>query len=304
VYTDYMTWTHAELMREFDADGVFWDSAANLPPSTEIGIGTGWIDDAGNVRPAYPIRGTRDLFKRVYTLSHGEIKPDGLTVNFGGSIWAINAFADIFHRGEGSPMHVATLKEAWSPLEDYRANYAGRPFGLLSVAMNKNFKRLPMTVNLHHAVTLLHATHCKEFGTFIKYPERADGYDAEDQPMPQIWAARSWLPFDITTRWHPYYDADASKHTRLSRNDLLASTFVSGDGMRALVIVSNLENVPAPDASVTLDRAGLGLSTDGDLRIVDAITARPVQASESDPSSFVLSVEPQRYRLLKVSVQR
>ena len=34
----------------------------------------GWIDDAGNVRPAYPILGTRDLFTRIYTLSHGEVK--------------------------------------------------------------------------------------------------------------------------------------------------------------------------------------------------------------------------------------
>ena len=302
VYTDYMAWTHAELMKEYDVDGVFWDSTANLPPSTEFGIGTGWIDDAGNVRPAYPIRGTRELFKRIYTLSHGEVKPDGLVVNFGGSIWAVNAFADIFHRGEGSPMHVSTLREAWQPLEEYRANYSGRPFGLLAVAMNKNFKRLPMTVNLHHAVTLLHGSHCKEFGTFIKYPERADGYDAEDQPMPQIWAARSWLPFDERTRWHPYYDAGGAQLVRVSPEHLLASAFVSGDGRRALVVVSNIEDAAVPEARVTLDRAGLGMSTAGQLKVEDAITSVSIGVADAS-GVLAVSIEPQRYRLLKVSVQ-
>jgi|GEM_PF-3235135 len=293
-YIDYMAYTHALLAKEYGADGVFWDSTCNLPSSKNIDIGNGWIDQKGNVREMYPIRATRELFKRVYTLGHGELKDTGLVVNFGGSIWCINAFADIFHRGEGTPMHVKLLKDAWKPMEDFRANYDGRKIGVPYLSMNKNFKRLPMTVSLHSAVTLLHGTHPKSNAVFLKFAPHWLQYDVQDYPMKHIWLARSWLPMDKNTIWYPYYRKE-KQVVQLRPKELLSSVFVSSDRKRALLVVSNLEKKPVKGAAVSVDLKEIGLT--GTVQAEDAILHQPVEISEG---VIQLDIEPERYRLLKL----
>ncbi len=294
VYADYMAWMYNELITAYDCDGAFWDSTANFLASTDIGIGTGWIDDQGRVRPAFPVLGTRELYKRVYTLTHGERKTRGLNVNHGGSIWCINAFNDIFHRGEGTPMHVKKLRDAWSPLDDLRASYDGRKIGVLFLAMNKNFKRLPMTVNRHTAVTLLFGALCKDAGGFIKSPKRTF-YGDDDQPSPQLWRARLWLPMDQHTRWLPYYGQEQA--TTLEPSSLLSTALVSGDGQRALVVVSNLDDQPIVGARVTLQREVLGFPADAKLQVEDAILGTLVAL---EGSVLRLDIMAERYRFLKI----
>lgn len=297
-YQDYMAWAIADLIKTYGVDGVFWDSTSNLREDTNIEIGNGWVDDQGRVRPSFAILGTRELFKRIYTLVHGELKADGLVINFGGSIWAINAFADVFHRGEGIPMHVAKLRDAWQPLEDYRANYDARKHGLASLAMNKNFKNLPMTVNTHHAVTLLHGWHCKSTALFTSGASGRFGYDRLDSPIYKIWQAGTWLPLDETAARHHYYD-DASEYLSLTPASLLASVFVSGDAKRALLVVSNLDDQPVDGASVMLKHAILGSGKEGRVLVEDAITGEKLSVEDG---VIKLSIQAERYRLLKLFI--
>ena len=292
-YADYVAWAVADLIREYGNDGVFWDSCSNLFTDENLRIGNGWVDEKGNVRPTFPVRATRDLFRRVYNLVHGEMKDDGACINFGGSVWCINAYADIFHRGEGTPMHVKTLLEAWDPLETYRADYFARPFGLNYLAMNKNFKRLPMTVNKHHAVTLLHGQHTKSAG---RLDGKENSYDVQASPHGAIWRARNWLPMDDTRR--SFYFFDGQKALAPADGRLLASAFVSGDSKRALLVVSNLGLEPVKGAAVRIDRAALGLAP-GVMKLEDAILSKPVAL---DGDGFTVDVESERFRLLKLSV--
>lgn len=289
-YADYMAYAIADLVREYDADGVMWDSCSNLFTDQNLRIGNGWTDAEGRPRPTYPVRATRELFRRVYNLLHGELKDDGVVVNFGGSIWAVNAYADVFHRGEGTPMHVKALADAWDPLETFRADYAGRPFGLPYLAMNKNFKRLPMTVNKHHAVTLLHGCHTKA----IRFGARELSYGVQAMPHQAIFQARAWLPFDGRTRSLFYYEQRA---VQPEQSGLPASAFVSADARRALVVVSNLAAEPVASCPVKIDLAALGMDPARPTRLEDAVLGTPV---ELDAGQFSIDIEPERFRLLKL----
>lgn len=297
-YADFMVWSIAQLVREYGIDGVFWDSTANLSPGgdTNLGIGNGWIDDEGRVRPTIPIRATRELFQRVYTLTHGEIKSGGQTINFGGSLWCINAYSDVFHRGEGGHMRAATLREAWSPLEDFRANFSGEPFGLQYALMNKNFKRLPMTVNTNLAVGLLHGRPAKSMGAFLKQPNKT-GYQLYDDPSPKIWQARLWLPMDDQTVWHTYYGTGPTV-ADVSPDRVLCSVFANQRARRALVVLSNLDPEPASEVTVSVDLVNLGFELSDPIRVEDAVTGEQLNYERG---AIKCSIESSRYRLLKVS---
>lgn len=302
-YSDYMAWAIAQLIKEYDIDGVFWDSTANIAQERKqcenLLIGNGWVDHEGNVHRTVPVRGYRDLFRRIYNLVHGELKDDGVIYNFGGSIWAINAYADVFHRGEGRPMHAQALREAWEPLEYYRTNYSAVPFGTHYLAMNKNFRNLPMTVNTHHAVTLLHGLqHTKADGAF-RYPHRLRTYDRSHRPFPQIWETRRWLPMDNDTTWFTYYEDQ--QVVVPEDDDLLAGAFVSGDQRRAVIVVSNLDQREVENVEVYLDVEGMGLDPSEAIQVEDAIMNEPVEFR--DGQTLMLDIEPERFRMLRVWVE-
>lgn len=294
-YIDYMAWAMANLIKEFDVDGVLWDSTCNLAPDENIGIGNGWVDDEGRVRPAYAVRGTRELFKRIYTLTHGELKDRSLIINHPGSIWCINVFSDMHHRGEGTPMHVKTLREAWQPLEEFRASYDGRHHGIPYLGMNKNFRRLPMRVNNHTAVTLLHGYHCKSVGAFVKYREKFKSYAHEADATDAVWRARLWLPMNEKTRQFLYYDKGPDA-IHLEPATLLSSVFVSDDGKRVLLVVSNLDPKKIEGATVAIDFAKLGMKPSS-IRAEDAVLETPVEIKDG---KVKLEIEPERFRLLKL----
>lgn len=295
-YNDYVAYALAELIRDYDVDGVLWDSTSNLFSDENLRIGNGWVDEKGNGRPAYPVRAARELYRRVYNLVHGELKDNGVIVNHPGGLWCINVYSDVHHRGEGAPMHARTLRESWLPLEEYRAAYSGRPFGLPYLGMIKNFKRLPMRVNNHLAVTLLHGAHAK--GIASSFEDKFQNYGYDSQPHARIWQARKWLPFDQKTRWHVFYEGQ--KVVQPKPASLLASAFVSGDSKRALLVVSNLDKDPIPAARVRVDLKALGLNPAAPLALEDAILR---QLLEFKDGGFVLDIAPERYRLLKLWVR-
>lgn len=294
-FGDFMAWSHARLIDLYNVDGIFVDSLTNLDVDYNEHIGNAWKDSEGRLRPKYPILGTRELMRRLYTIYHGEIKEDGVIINFGGSLAPINVYADVFHRGEGQPMHAEKLREAWVPLEEYRASYDGRRYGVSYLAMNKNFKRLPMKVNHHHAVTLLHDLGFTK-ATLGGIQERQQGYGADDQPHSSIWETRTWLPLDNESlRFYFYED---QRVVRPDDPDLLSSAFTSNDGERSVIVVSNLDEEPVK-TGVTLDFEGLGMKA-GSYVLEDSITGEPV---ELDGDSFTIDILPERYRLLRLYVE-
>jgi hypothetical protein len=81
---------------------------------------------------------------------------------------------------------------------------------------------------------------------------------------------------------------------------LLSSAFVSADGKRALVVVSNLDHQPVRNAVVRLDLPAMGMGASRTLRVEDAVLAKPVEVRDG---VLNVEIEAERYRLLKVSVE-
>lgn len=296
-YIDFMAWGHADLAREYEVDGVLWDSAANLSEDRNLRTGNAWVDDQGRLRPKFPVLGTRDLYRRIYNIYKGEVRNDGVIYNHGGSLWPINVYADILNRGEGKPMTAKTLRESWQPLEEFRTDYSGEPFGTLYSGEINDWAKLPMRVSTHLAVTLLHGTYAKEIGLGKNFRT----YDYESRPLPALWKTFGWLPMDGRETRHYYYQNLKAKNqaVRATPDTLLSSAFVSGDRKRAIVVVSNLDTWPVPGARVVLDLASLGMDAGHTPKIVDGVTGEPVEVKDG---VVTLDIDQQRYRVLNVSL--
>jgi hypothetical protein len=157
---------------------------------------------------------------------------------------------------------------------------------------------LPMTVNKHLAVTLLHGWLCKSTSLFAANwagPDRF-GYGDRDVPLYKIWQAFDWLPMDQKAALHMYY-LDGPKYIDLKPTSLLASAFTSGDGSHMLLVVSNLYDKPVHGATATLDLKGLGLKGDSALQAEDVVLGTPMPIRDG---IITLDIKPERYRLLKL----
>ncbi len=298
-YADFMAWGHANIARKYGADGVLWDSAAQVPLDRNPNTGNAWIDDDGNVRPLYPVLATRDLFRRVYTIYHDEVGKDGIIYNHAGSMWPVNIYATMLNRGEGRPMTARTLRESWIPFEEFRTAYSAEPFGTLYSGEINDWAGLPMRVSTHSAVTLLHGTYAKEIS--LASPDRFRRYDYDTRPLMAYWDTFGWLPMNGTEKRFYYYDNLKGKYqaVRATPASLLSSAFVSGDRKRAVIVVSNLDTTPVPGAVIDLDLPSLGMPTQGTVKVIDGVTDKPVEVKEG---KITLDIDQQRYRLLKVSV--
>lgn len=291
-YADFMAWSHADLAKTYGVDGVLYDSLANLAPDTNLRIGNGWVDDQGRVHPGYAVRATREVFRRVYTVYEGEERPEGFIYNHVGSMWNINVYADVINRGEGQPMRAETLRGSWTPLEQYRAEYSGEPFGLAISNEQNDHKKLPMSVNNHNSVTLLHGT----FPKVGRIPDKATDatYERYHRPDLKLWALYQWLPMDGTEKKFLYY---RKQQAVLPENPaLLSSAFVSPDGKRAIVVVSNLDKAELKDQKVRLDFKAMGM-VPGPYQVQDGVLDEKVPL---DGDTVHLDILDERYRLLKI----
>lgn len=302
-YVDFMAWGHADLAREYGVDGVLWDSAANIGNVTHPRIGEAWVDEEGRVRPKFAVLATRDLYRRIYNIYNGEVRDNGVIYNHMGSLWPVNVFADMQNRGEGRPMRADTLRECWIPFEEFRSEYAGDPFGTFHSGEVNDGIGLPMSTVNHAAVTLLHGTYAKTFekpeGIASPLPKT---YGARNSLQRVYWETFNWVPMDGTEKKFFYYKNLKGKYqaVRAEPDSLLSSAFVSGDGKRAVIVISNLDKKKIEGAKVFIDPASIGMPAGKPLHIEDAITREIV--AEKD-GTILLDIEPERFRLLKVSVE-
>lgn len=346
-YGDYLAWAWADLIEHYDVDGVFWDSTARCWQDENELIGNGWRDAAGILRPAAPVLASRELFRRIYSLFHGETftingrtlrKPEGVIINHPASVWPVNAFADVHHRGEGQAMTGATLWEAWRSLEHFRVNYAGTPFGQPLLGMSKDFKGLPLRVINHAAIHLLHAPNAtaKTAAEFSdSYYPKKQGYAYGHRPTLKIWAANEWLDYGPRTVQYPYYRqppvavvtpgalSPGGGSWTPGPQDLQASVFVNPERQRALIVVANLGVLPGAaydpanesvvdsvkgTVRVALDLEALGLAQPGSVYLLEDAIDKDEEGSgrETIPltasGAFDLVLRSERFRLLRLSL--
>ena len=291
-YGDFMAYGHAMLAKNYGLDGTLWDSTGNLSPDRNRRIGNAWVDGEGRVRKKYAVLATRDLYRRVYNVYKSECNEGGIVYNHGGSMWPINVYADILNRGEGRPQHAQTLRDSWLNMEEFRAEYCGEPFGVLYSGDDNNHKQLPMRVNNHMAVWMLHGYYVKG----VKEPRRWT-YEKNDKPVAALWLAFDWLPYrNREIRRFLYHQSE--KVVLTSENKLLTSAFVNTVTGRAIVHIANLDRISLSNVTVRLLPGRMGLG-EGVLQVEDAVLRKPVAVDATD-NSFKLDFLPERYRTLKV----
>lgn len=293
-YVDFMAYGHADLAREYKVDGVLWDSTSNLAPDCNLLTGNAWVDREGHVRQKYPVLATRDLYRRIYNIYKSEERTDGIIYNHGGSLWPINVYADLLNRGEGRPMVAPTILDGWhGSLHEFRSEYSGIPFGVQFTGENNDFARLPMRVSTHLSVFLLQGGYPKEYSHYATHWS----YQYKDRPIMALWQIFDDLPYDQHVKATYYFQNQPI--VDLSNDQLLASSFVSGDRKRAIVVISNLHTDPADNVTAKLNFDVMGLKGNA-FQIHDAMLRKPLDAQQG---TLQLDIQAQRYRILKVQAK-
>ncbi|MBT4819991.1 MAG: hypothetical protein HON70_30050, partial [Lentisphaerae bacterium] len=248
--------------------------------------GFAWIDSNGRPRGSYSIWAIREFIERLYVFCHVEASdPARVRNHYNEEIYCIGGFTYERVTGEGQYHAGETVLGVCSP-EAFRANFMTHLNGVHTVGLWWNYHKLPVTRNEMHAMFLLHDVPMVVGGGIVRYYGNRVGYGRKARPWVRLHRIRT--AFDgahFTGYWQkPGIVCDPPGP--------LASTWVDQDRGRALVVVSNLPDVPW-SGRVAFDRAKLGIPVD-----VEARDAMLDESLELTGNGLRIQIKPQRYRLI------
>mgnify|MGYP000940272377 CR=1 FL=1 len=131
-WQDFIVQGIADMIDEFDIDGVYLDGIANPPECYNLQHGCGHIGDNGLAHPSYPFLEARRMIRRIYTVVK-QRKPDGQvnihqsacmaipSLGWATSYWDGEQFAGI--SPDTFPLDVL-------PLDTFRAEFMGHQWGV------------------------------------------------------------------------------------------------------------------------------------------------------------------------------
>ncbi|MCM8768769.1 MAG: DUF6067 family protein [Candidatus Omnitrophica bacterium] len=284
LFTDWFLYKCQELIKEFDIDGLFLDSTASLSECNGA-HGCGWQDREGRLRSSFPIRKTRELFRRLFTLFHQEGKKDGLIYSHQSppAIMPIESFEDVRCGGEFAQFYQGEFDEKY--LGYVIAKLGGQPYGLFSEMANKNWMNPPVKVNEVLAIAVPLNISLKTQNAFA-----IQDYSLLGEPMPKIHQAWRWV--EASKAWYlPWWKNQA--FISLNPKEQVISALWVKKREKALVCISNLSREKRKlAAEIKLDSLGLQ-----EVEITDAITEEKI---EKIAGKIFLEIEGRRYRLLKI----
>ena len=290
LWQDWFVFKVAEMIRDYDIDGLFIDSATSPVLTENYTPGMRWIDEQGRVRGSYPILASREWLRRLYKLWHGELKPNGVIYNHNSppAIMAIENFADVRCPSEFAQNYDGPLDRAF--MDRFMAKNGGEQYGLFVEFTNKDWmggwaKRKSNQI-LAAAIPLN-----LSFKMVSPVAATQGSYALDAQSMPWLWAARQWVDCS-TAEYLPWWRNAGVLSTQPADEQVLSALWVQ-KGKKALLCVSNLKAEPR-EITVKLNLEKLGLPS---ITVVDALTGEKV-AAKGD--TLQLPVEFERYRLLRI----
>lgn len=153
---DYVLHHAARLKREVGIDGVYLDGSAHARASTNLKIGCGYRDEAGRLRPTYPVFATRQFVRRLNALF---AQDGGLVVvhNMGHDIYSVS-FATNFVYGENlcPSLHKWEKPTDLLTLDQFPLWYQGRNVGVPGILLVHHVYRNPDWCRRWSALSLLH----------------------------------------------------------------------------------------------------------------------------------------------------
>jgi hypothetical protein len=291
LYSDLFVYRVAEMIREFNIDGIYSDSQAAVTKSFNYG-GPRWIDDHGEVRGSYPILAYRDLYKRLYKVFHGEVMENGIHYchQSGPANMAVESFVDVRCPAEFVQMYEGEFDTDF--LHTFMAGMSAQQHGLFAEVTNKNWmdSARKMVTQLY-ALAMPLNVHVKAIAIFSPWIPQ-DSYALNAQPMPRIWAAQSWLGIE-TAEYLPWWRNAEYLSTNPADEQVLTALWLHR-GEKALLSVSNLFREPRQiEARLNLEQLGFS-----GLRAEDAITGEII---EVHGDRIPLEIDFERFRLLKLT---
>ena len=293
LWQDWFVYKMAEMIKDYDIDGIFIDSVTSPVITENYTPGMRWVDADGKVHGSYPILASREWLKRLYKLWHGEMKPNGVVYNHNSppAVMCIENFADVRTPSEFAQTHEGAMDRAF--YDYFVAKNGGEQYGLFVEFTNKDWMGAwaKKKINQLYAAALPLNVSIKSVSL---YTSKRASYDLDAQPMTEIWAASRWLDRS-TAEYLPWWkNADYVK-TEPADEQVIHALWLQ-KGQKALLCVSNLKNQPR-EIAVTLNTDKLGFKVGA---VEDAITGQKLTA---EGNKIVVPVAFERYRLLKLSPQ-
>jgi len=294
-YAEFMANSFGFNARLLKFDGIRFDTIIPSYECQSLVHDCGWYDDDGKLQPSSSIFSQREIWKRLYRIFHGGVRPEGaiwLPVA-AGPIMCAHSFSDIHEIGESYYEKAKTIKDGYPP-DMIRANMTGIQYGMIA---QSNIKGVPLMFNQRNAALLVNGSTPR----FTDYRFWRSDYSAQGNPAVSIWDAWDWVD-RWNAEWLGWWEngelaiADC-RLPNVEKPMLLTSFWLNRKSNRLLLIVTNYETEPMDDASVKLNLAKLGLK--GKLYAEDAVTLEPV-AIRVD-GAMKIDILPERYRLIKVS---
>jgi hypothetical protein len=287
-FSDFFTYGVKYMVNKYHVDGIYLDSTGNVSYCDRLGHGCGYIDSEGERRGHYPIRKMRDLFKRIYKVTHGEVIDNGVIYLHGTEPrLPILSFADTYLCGESLINRVKSLKSI--DRDEFRSLFVGDPWGIRSAIcwhfFRKHARVLP---NQILGFFLVNGIFVKCYNANLMYFKRqAPSYAPNSRVNKHIYILMDEFSSRKDTTFYPYWNNSAYLNTGSA--DILGSFFIN-ENKQAMLVLCNLENKEqTAQVKFTLP-SGKKISsiTDGMLKNNIVFTGE----------NFKVTIGPQGYRIL------
>ncbi len=242
-WQDFVVQGIADLMDEFDIDGVYLDGIANPPECYNLRHGCGHIGDDGLAHPSYPFLEARRMIRRIHTVVK-QRKPDGQVNIHQSACMAIPSlgWATSYWDGEQfTGISPDTFPLDALPLDTFRAEFMGHQWGVPAELL---CYEQPFTFRQACAVSLLHDV-----------PVRANGLGPSLRQNSKLWRLMDRFGRK-QARWLPYWRNSA--YVSVEPDDVFCSIYIHPRN-GVLFVVSNLSRASA-HVRLRLNLQALGLS--------------------------------------------
>ncbi|MBU0610436.1 MAG: hypothetical protein KKI08_21315, partial [Armatimonadetes bacterium] len=267
-FGDYLAAGTKWLLDDIGCDGCYTDGNGHVYPCQNTHHGCGYHDEAGVLRPTWPIFGSREYLKRMYKLIHAK-RSDGILVNHVSydTFIPTQSFTDIYYTGE---------HEQYEDLVKNRVRWQGKQWGFWVTTLGPD----------SHSYEPMHVTYGLLHGVSV-WPQGWQGRNDMLRKTANLWQAYDRFGYR-DAQWIPYYRAETGL-AKPDRERVKASLYLK-QGQRALLLIGNLDP-EVVEAKVALDLKKMGLS--GKAR--NALTDRPLTLTGNQltvrlrPHSMVLA---------------
>ncbi|MBQ8881358.1 MAG: hypothetical protein IJ030_04200 [Oscillospiraceae bacterium] len=236
-YAEYFLAGIEKIMDTCHIDGVYLDGTAKLKCCYNEAHGCGWRDEDGQLHGTYPVRATRDMFRRLYDIVSsrgGEINVHCVSqMNF-----TVLPYIHQTWYGENLQAELLKGNSADVNLDYFRAEYIGRNMGV-PVEFIVYAKEGVWTFENAMSTCILHGI----------LPRPNDiGHPLE--MMSKVWKIFDAFPVE-KSQWCPYWNNGAETSHEKVKVSYYSFTTLRGE-KQLLAFVSNISNQKAENVEIKL----------------------------------------------------